>query len=130
MACGAERSCGGALQALDERDGVADGGDALEVRVGDLDCDAHRASAPLQAILGQGAQVARLSGQNTVNARPTMESSVIVDLVMSPVSSQCSRESPEADRWSPITQSRPGGTVMLIRQPFAKLIGDAPTGDV
>ena len=62
---------------------------------------------------GTDSQVARLTGQKTMKARPTTASSGIVASMMSCSDCcQCSSESPEADRWSPITHSRPFGTVM------------------
>ncbi len=52
----------------------------------------------------------RSSGQTRTNARPTTLSDGIVPF---PGSSMCTRESAESERWSPITQSRFGGTVTL-----------------
>jgi hypothetical protein len=66
----------------------------------------------LSNVSGTVSQVARLSGQKSTKARPTTESTVMVDRLMSPVCTQRSRESPDCERWSPITHNRPGGTTM------------------
>src|SRR5262245_11473465 len=61
----------------------------------------------------------RPTGQNNAMARPITALTEIVDSSMLPVSTYCSRESPEKYRLSPITQSRPGGTSTSNRSGLA-----------
>jgi hypothetical protein len=68
------------------------------------------AVARLVKVAGIGRDLTWEGGQMTTKARPSTALSGIVPL---PGSSEWYRESDDSPRWSPITHSLPGGTVML-----------------
>ena len=57
---------------------------------------------------GASSNPIRLGGQTMTDALPITSSTPIVPEYLS---SMCAFESADADRWSPITQRRPSGTV-------------------
>src|ERR1700761_3560124 len=86
--------------------------------------DAGGAADALRAgcwnVAGMGRIRQRLTGQMMTKARPT---TALSGTVPPPGSPRWSRESSEMRRWSPITHSRPGGTVMLNRTSDGALPG-------
>src|SRR5947209_1810746 len=93
------------------RDGIGGGHDKPSLRTAGVG-HFFGGSGTLAKTSATPSQLVRVTGQKITNARPTTASVAIVELATSWVRRYCSRESPECDRWSPITHNRLAGTVM------------------